>query len=254
MQKLQRAALAALAYLAVGDAGSVRHDTAHLRVPTDEPWKAALTASISNFALPSPVNAAARTSVAGVDAKKGDKGDKEEKSKKKTDQPVQVQVPDNELNQFMGTLSKGCSGRFKQMLLGEGGDLHTFGTAEIKADQSGCKKLHGSFCSTRAHIIHEKKQSSNGRTIESTTDVSGNSCLPSECMSKQDLNQLATFMHTQAKNVIPGDEHEVELHVDCTQDGGTTAAVGVPQRSGSTSVVPTAATLATVMTLIRLSM
>jgi len=236
-------ALAGLAYLAIGaHASSVRTEPTHLRASTDtdEPWKAAIEDSISNFVHSSPVSAvSAKISNDG----KGDKGD--EKGKK-TDQPVSVQVPENEIDEFISTLSKGCGQRFKDQLNGKGTGLHKFGSGGSKADGESCKKLEGTLCATQAHIIHEKKSPQNGRKMESTTDVSGNSCLPSECMSKTDLTRLSTFMHTQAKSIIPGDEHRVELRVDCTKNGGTVAAVGV--KSGSASLVP--ATLAMVLALL----
>jgi len=252
MQQLRRAALVSIAYFTVGcGAGSVRREPAHLRVVVDsaqaEPWKAAVVASISSFALPSHVATAAQTKTVGTEDKNGNKGD--EGKKKKTEQPVQVQVPDSEMEQFMSTLSTGCSGRFKQMLAGKGGDLHTFGTAKIEASEAGCTKLDGTVCATHAHIITEKEQHSNGRTMESAMDVSGDSCLPRQCMAQKDLDQLAQFMHKQAKNVIPGQEHEVQLHVDCSKNGGTTAAVGMPTKSGSSSIVPTIAAFAVILAL-----
>lgn len=239
MQRIVKSTLAGIACVAVGsEAAFVRTEPTHLRAATDsdQPWKAAIEASISNFNLPAPVSvAAAKTTAVG----EGDKGDKGAK-KSKTDQPVSVQVADGDLKKFMDGLSTGCSQRFKQTLNGKGGDLHTFGAAGAKADSASCTKLQGTLCATQAHIIHEKTVGANGRKMESTTDASGKSCLPSECMSQTDLDRLSTFMHTQAKSIIPGDEHRVELHVDCTANGGTTAAVGV--KSGSASLVPTVLT------------
>jgi len=228
---MQRFSCMVLALAVGANAGSVRREPTHLRASTDsdEPWKAAIEDSISNFAHPSPVSAVSVV-----------KGDNKEDAKK-TEQPVSVQVPENEIDHFMSTLSTGCAGRFKQMLNGEGTGLHKFGSGGSKADGASCKKLEGTLCATQAHIIHEKKSPQNGRKMESTTDVSGNSCLPSECMSKTDLTRLSTFMHTQAKGIIPGAEHRIELHVDCTKNGGTIAAIGV--KSGSASLVPTALTM-----------
>lgn len=247
MKHIRHLTLAGVAYIAAGrHAGSMLREPVHLRVAADESWKSAVEASISNLVLVSPVTAT-HAKAAGDEEKKGDKG-------KKTDQPVQVQVPDNELDQFLGTLSQGCSDRFKQMLLGKGGDLHTFGTSQIKASKASCSKLNGTMCATQAHILSEKKQTSNGRTMESTMDVFGDSCLPRECMSSKDLRQLTQFMHKQAKNVIPGQEHQLELHVDCTKNGGTTAAAGVPQRSGSTSMTATAVACTVLLALFRFTM
>lgn len=232
MQTVQCIALGVACLWLGGHAGNVRREPAHLRTASDSdaPWKAAMQASISNFALPAPASTA-------MNAGKGDKGDKG----KKTEQPVSVQVPQNDIDLFIKSLSSSCGHRFQQTLQGKGGDLHTFGAGGSTADAASCKKLDGTLCATQAHIIHERSQGTNGRKMESTTDVSGNSCLPSECMSKMDLEKLSQFMHTQAKGIIPGEEHQIELKVDCTANGGTTAAVGV--KSGSISVVPTAVSL-----------
>jgi len=255
MQRFQRATFAGLACVAIGgQAASVPKQPAHLRADTAsvEPWQAALQSSITHFAFPSSVSAVAQTK--GVKVEKGDKlykdvkGDKGDKGKK-TDQPVQVQVPDNEMNKFMDTLSTGCKGRFKQMLDGKGADLHTFGSTAVAANKASCSKLDGKMCATSAHIIHEKKHTASGRKMESATDVSGDSCLPQECMTAMDLHQLATFMQTQAKTIIPGDDHRVELHVDCTMSGGPKDSVGGPPRSGSAAMVPTAVALALVLAI-----
>merc|ERR1719160_2196420 len=97
-----------------------------------------LKAVISSFALASPANVTSAVQAKGVGA-----DSKEDKGKKKTENPVSVQVPDSELNKFLSTLSTGCSGRFRQMLLGKGGDLHTFGTAKVEANSDSCAKLEG---------------------------------------------------------------------------------------------------------------
>lgn len=245
MQQIRRATFAGIALLAVGaEAGSVQREPVHLRASSDNvdaPWKATLEASIANLAAP-PMSAA-------VQAKdvKGDKGEekKDKDAKSKLDQPVQVQVPDNEMQGFISTLSTECGSRFQQMLQGKGGDLHKFGTHGGKADDASCKALEGTMCQTQAHIIHQKKTMSNGRNMESSMDVAGNSCLPRQCMAKADLDHLAQFMHTQAKNIVPGAEHRVELNVDCSANGGAKSSMG--QKSGSVSLAPGAAVLAVVL-------
>lgn len=247
MPQFRRGVVASLAFLAIGsDAGSVMRQPVHLRADADSidaPWKAALEASITHFVGPAPVSAVAQA--------KDVKGDEKEKKKaSKMDQPVQVQVPDAEMKNFIGLLSTGCGGRFEQMLAGKGGDLHKFGSHGAKADEASCTQLEGSLCATKAHIIHAKKGNSNGRTMESSTDVAGNSCLPKQCTSGADLNQISQFMHTQAKNIIPGAEHRVELHVDCSKSGGASADVGVT-KSGSIAVAPTAFALVAVMAMSR---
>merc|ERR1719198_7284 len=74
-----------------------------------------------------------------------------------------------------------------------------------------------------------------GRQMESTVDVQGRGCLPRECVAKGDLQILAAFMQLKAKETIPGMGVRVELHVNCTGSGGSTAAVGMAGSAGSAS-------------------
>lgn len=249
MQQIRRAAVAGVAIFAIGaDAGSALREPVHLALVPDAdetaPWKATLESSIANLAAP-PMSAAVQTKDVNVEKK----GEEKEKEKSKLDQPVQVQVPDNEMQGFISTLSTDCGGRFQQMLQGKGGDLHKFGSHGMKADDASCTKLEGTMCHTQAHIIHQKKTMTNGRKSESSMDVAGNSCLPRQCMAKSDLDRLATFMHTQAKNIVPGAEHRVELSVDCSKNGGASATIGA--KSGSSAMTSGAAALAVMLAFTR---
>lgn len=207
-------------------ASSVQPDShlANTDLAVTEPWVANLQASISNLALPDvlasvdPVTAAAQSASKDAGVKKK--------------MPVNHQIDKAEMDRFIASVSKECGGRFQQMLLGKGGDLHTFGSQSVDANANSCKKLDGTMCATDAKIIKDKKFKTRGRTMESIMSVSGNGCLPSQCMTSSDLMKLGTFMQTQAKAIIPGDEHRVELHLDCTKNGGPTVVVGAKSGAG----------------------
>jgi hypothetical protein len=249
MQLSYRTTLASLALLAVrGLAGSVHREPVHLRATavgdTLTPLKNAVEASISNFALASPWSAAAQSK----EVEKGDtKGEKQK-------QPVQVQVPEEAVKNFIGTLSQGCSKRFQEMLHGKGPQLHTFGSHDVAADQASCKKLDGKICATEAQISNEKTSPTTGRSLDQTIKVAGDSCLPQECMSGSDLFALTNFMHQQAKSTVPGDEHHIDLKVDCSKAGGVSVVAGAPptksQKSGSRPVSQSLAVLVTISALI----
>lgn len=233
MEHCRRTVLASLALFAVGCfAGNVHREPGHLRTAAaseeTSSLKVAVEASISNLALAPPFAAA--------NEKEAGKGDTEGKAK----QPVQVQVPEEAVKHFVGLLSKSCATRFTQMLHGKGPQMHTFGSHEMKATEESCAKLKGSICVTQARISNEKKSVTNGRSLDQTIQVSGDSCLPQECMSKSDLSALTNFMHQQAKSTVPGDEHQVELKVDCSKSGGVAVVAGVPApvpaKSGSRPV------------------
>jgi hypothetical protein len=224
MERLCHVALACVAFFfEVSFAGHVHHEQSHLRtaVATSEesvPIKTAIEASISSFALASPWSAAAQKSTGA-----GDKNDK------KQGPPVQVQVDQSLVKQFTESLSWGCSERFADILHGKGPQLHTFGSSGVKADEAGCTKLRGTVCATEAKITQTKTSVTNGRSFDQVVEVTGDSCLPTECMQQpKDLQAITHFMHAQAKSTVPGDAHDVQLQVDCSKSGAGKAAVGVP--------------------------
>lgn len=257
MEWLCRAALASLALFAASAcAGSVHREPVHLRAAVtneevDAPIKAALETSISNFALASPWSAAAQQKSVGA----GDKKDK------KQGPPVQVQVEKKLVDGFVDTLSKGCGQRFTEMLHGKGPQMQTFGSNDIKATESGCAKLNGGICATQAKISQDKTSSVNGRSFAEKVIVKGDSCLPKECMDDTDLRAVTNFMYAQAKSTVPGDQHSVQLQVDCSKSGGAKADVGMPEsdtpkkvapkpaKSGSRSFTQTAVALSVVAAL-----
>jgi len=209
-------AVAGLAFAAAG--GPVqREPVAHLRAVAgdseDMPWRASVESAISHFVAPN-VQAVA---VQGATAK----GD----NSKKMPQKLSVQVPKETVDKFIDTLSDKCGTRFAQILSGKGPQLHTFGSADEKTTEASCAKLGGAICITAANVVKEK-QAQNGRKTSSTMSVTGDGCLPKECMAQHELALLSGFMLMRAKETAPGAGTKMQLHVDCRKSGGSDVTVG----------------------------
>jgi len=138
--------------------------------------------------------------------------------------PVHMQVPKEELEDFVSKLSKPCRVQFTEILRGQS-SLHTFGDSGARSKDK-CTALDGNLCTLHAHV--SKKQAQSGRDLTSSTEVTGESCLPSKCMAESDLTVLADFMKSKARENIRGPNLDVDitLHVDCTASGGSTNFVG----------------------------
>merc|ERR1719428_1564203 len=144
-----------------------------------------------------------------------------------TDQPVAVQVEEHVVEELHKDLSPSCSKRFAAMMKGEGPQMHQFNEHGESTGQ--CDQLEGKLCAQEVAITEAYTAPKDGRHLEQRLEVKGNSCLPKECMSQSDLNTLATFMHKQTKEVLPGQDLLIELNVDCSKSGGGTALVGKPE-------------------------
>jgi len=196
---------------------------------SDGAWKSAVGVALSNIWAKSPEDAAEPVAMQGSHKGNRTAGDKSKR------QPVSMQVPESEVNDFVKELSSSCGKRFTAMLHGRGPSLEAFGADNAASASSSstpheaemsCKALNGSICLTRAHVAQEKDVGA-GRQMQSTVEVQGRGCLPRECVAKGDLQVLAAFMQLKAKETIPGMGVHVELRVNCTGSGGSTAAVGV---------------------------
>merc|ERR550537_1972163 len=139
-------------------------------------------------------------------------------------QPVAIQVDEPVMEQLHKYLSPTCSKRYKAMMQGEGPQMHQFNEHGETTGQ--CDKLQGKICAQEVAITESYVAPQDGRKLEQRLEVTGNSCLPKECMSESDLNTLATFMHKQTKEVLPGQDLLIELHVDCSKSGGGVVMVG----------------------------
>mmetsp|Transcript_56912 Transcript_56912/g.112093 ORF Transcript_56912/g.112093 Transcript_56912/m.112093 type:complete len:281 (-) Transcript_56912:99-941(-) len=140
----------------------------------------------------------------------------EEKKKQEGSVPVSMQVPEKEIKALAANLTRECGEQFDDILHGRS-QLHTFGDSG-RTTKGECAKLHGSLCSMHARLT--QAQAVSGRSIESTTHVSGDSCLPDSCMSDKDLQVLAEFMKLKAKDSVPGGNIDITMRVDCTGSGG----------------------------------
>lgn len=151
-------------------------------------------------------------------------GDETGAAPQKSKQPTHMQVPEEEMKEFMGKLSTGCEKQYKDILNGDGAAMHTFGSPQVKASEAECQKLVGKLCFTRAMVQQQKLHTE--RDMKSMMDVTGNSCLPDQCVEKGDLTALAEFMRQKAKEQMPGMDAKIGLHVDCSQSGGAMVDIG----------------------------
>lgn len=180
--------------------------TPSLSVDTDDQLRAKVGEVLSGFYGQDAPAAAA-----------GDKG-------KVPGAPLRIQVPEKELDAFVGRLSPSCQSQFGSIIRGEGPALHTFGSPGTGSSAASCTRLNGTICATNAEV--SRKQDAQGRSMSSSTHVEGKGCLPDKCMSAGDLEALAGFMHSKAKGAIPAPGVEINLRVDCTGAGGTLVEVG----------------------------
>merc|ERR1719316_347552 len=136
-------------------------------------------------------------------------------------QPVGIQVEEKVMQNMQNALSGDCRKRYSAMIAGEGPEMHTFDQHGEAAEESEkCEKaLEGHLCDTVA-LITENKEVPDGRQMATNVKVEGKSCLPRECSNQNDLQVLSAFMRQQSKEVMPGKEVKVNLHVDCSASGG----------------------------------
>lgn len=181
--------------------------------------------------------------------------------------PVTMQVPEKELKAFVSKLSPACESQFTQILSGNSE------VAAADGSSAKCSQAKGGVCSTDAHVTQVRDEAGSGRSMKSSTRVTGKSCLPRHCMDGDDLKVFADFMHGKAKETLAGAGINIALRVDCTGSGGSRASVGAREspsppapgaqtaqaaaeaavgkpmrvkRSASTSLAPSAALLAAV--------
>jgi len=145
-----------------------------------------------------------------------------------TNQPVAVQVDEQVVKQLHKDLSPTCSARFSAMMKGEGPQMHKFNEHGESTGQ--CDKLEGKLCNQEVAVTEAYTAPKDGRKLEQRLEVTGNSCLPKECMSESDLKTLASFMHAQTKEMMPGQDTFIELNVDCSKSGGGAVMVGQPAK------------------------
>lgn len=140
-----------------------------------------------------------------------------------TKRPVAVQVEEKAISQTRAQLSPACQQRFDAMMDGSGPRMASFqahGSSEDSPDAGKqCDKLKGKLCKTEAQISEEATHT-DGRKLMQVISVEGNSCVPAECTARGDLGALGKFMHGQTKEIMPGEDLHVNLHVNCAASGG----------------------------------
>lgn len=238
-------AVAFLTYLvALGLASSLQQpDTGHLaaKIATaGAPWKAALEASISSLVAsgPSPLTHVPAAVISTSEHDIGAAIAQVKATGTVMGMPVEKKISLQEMDRLIRTLSPGCGEHFERVLDGKD-KLHTFGSRHAAATAQNCVRLGGTLCSVDARIDHHKLFGLRKRTTKTAMSAQGDSCLPRECAMTSDLHSVADFMQRQALAIIPGDQHEVELSVDCSKYGGSSVTV----RSGTTLMGPTALAL-----------
>jgi len=143
-------------------------------------------------------------------------------------QGINLQVPEKELKELLAQLSAKCEKQFSAIIHGQGPGMHMYGAPAGGHGKSlTCAELEGASCAMDAHVTQEKTVS--GRSMSSTTAVSGRGCLPESCHSGKDLEVLANFMQHKAQEAIPGMGVSVHLSVDCSKTKGSVVEVGASE-------------------------
>jgi len=154
-------------------------------------------------------------------------GGKDTQKEEQPPQGINMQVPEKELKELMAQLSAKCEKQFSAIIHGQGPGMHMYGVP-AGGKSPTCKELDGVSCLMDAHVTQEK--TTNGRSMSSTTTVSGKGCLPESCNEGKDLEVLAGFMQGKAKEALPGPDVNVHLSVDCSKAKGSVVAVGTDAR------------------------
>jgi len=191
---------------------------AQLRASPTAPQAAANSTEAAADAKQRHAVVAAFRALAAVGEEQQQRGNEEEKS----GGPVTMQVPEEELKEFVEQLSSRCKSQFSDILGGKS-DLHTFGEGGARSKES-CTEMKGSLCFMNAQVT--QRQEVSGRKLKSVTEVSGKSCLPQDCMAENDLKVLAGFMKLKARDSMGGPHDlaiDIDLHVDCSANGGSSA-------------------------------
>jgi len=142
---------------------------------------------------------------------------------------INMQVPEKEMKELLAKLSPKCEKQFSAIINGQGPGMHMYGVpAGAQGKSPTCAELDGVSCAMDANVMQEKTVS--GRSMSSTSTVSGKGCLPESCHAGKDLEVLAGFMQSKAKEALPGAGVDVHLNVDCSKAKGSVVAVGVSSK------------------------
>merc|ERR1719272_1284406 len=112
--------------------------------------------------------------------------------------------------------------------------MHSFNAHGAEKSEEKCTALQGKVCDTKATVTEEVDHH-DGRVLSQEVEVTGDGCLPKECVGQEDLHSLASFMHSQTREIMPGVDTKVMLNVDCSKSGGGRVAVGGSKPKGKRS-------------------
>merc|ERR1719191_2592179 len=113
-------------------------------------------------------------------------------------------------------LSPDCRTHYEAMHNGEKED-----TANVKmGDKEGCAKVEGKVCKTKAKLVGTK--TTDGLSLDSSFDSSGEGCIPAACVGESDLMPLSEFMLKLANEMTESLNQDMNgsLDVDCSEVGG----------------------------------
>eukprot|EP00397_Hematodinium_sp_SG-2012_P059604 GEMP01076615.1.p1 GENE.GEMP01076615.1~~GEMP01076615.1.p1 ORF type:complete len:213 (+),score=34.45 GEMP01076615.1:65-703(+) len=149
----------------------------------------------------------------------------------KENEPVGMQISRSQLDPLLKALSIKCRERYSNIISGRAPSPFEFDAARSDAKKQ-CAKLEGSMCAIRTGV--QGSTELNGRQLSQRVVMSGNGCIPNECLAETDLKPLANFMRTQSveagatqSHPIAEAETKVTLSVDCSAVGG--GSVSSPQ-------------------------
>merc|ERR1719350_1231406 len=116
---------------------------------------------------------------------------------------VSMQLAEEELGALTAKLSTNCRNRFSALVEGKSPSLHTF-QSNGNASDASCRSLNGRLCQTQARMHNKAQDTGTGRRMQKAVDVTGQGCLPSECLATSDLQPLANFFRRKAQENLPG--------------------------------------------------
>lgn len=142
-----------------------------------------------------------------------------------TREPVGMQITEKTLDPLIKSLSEGCSVRMKSIINGKGPSSFEFGH-----EKNNCSELKGTLCQITAEVKKEKHKK--GINVEQDSMMSGDGCVPSECVEEADLSSLVSFMRKRAleagamqSHYIADAKSELGLTVDCSEHGGAVVSI-----------------------------
>jgi hypothetical protein len=133
---------------------------------------------------------------------------------------VPLQDPDDLVSPLLKKLDKKCATRFEETLHGEAKGMHALDLSSKTLKKDCENKFEGKLCSTKATILTEQKDPGTQNDVKASFVMNGESCIPEECVSSQNLAALADFMRGRAQTMAEenmGEDLKIALNVDCSE-------------------------------------